>query len=236
MKTPHYLLLTLICLLLKSCSSFNLIEQIDPENKRVPVAIPTAGNEEVYEYKGAFYLPVTVALAKEDMPLITSGCSYSSMFYHRYPNYALDEESKEVYLFRLTDEELFVHVKKNASSGNQNATNAPSFYSEKEFPFAQAKRHRQKDIAGHIAKPNNTGWEAVHRGRNPVNSPYPISVLPVEPGTRSWGNRLAYALLWIPDTAGNLLLKGTESVLMTAGTAVVAVPLGILYLCGERLP
>ena len=33
-----------------------------------------------------------------------------------------------------------------------------------------------------------------------------------------------------------LLLKGTESVLMTAGTAVVAVPLGILYLCGERLP
>ncbi len=35
---------------------------------------------------------------------------------------------------------------------------------------------------------------------------------------------------------GNIVIKGAEITLATASGAVIAIPAGILYLCGERLP
>lgn len=229
---------------LSSCSNLHLVEQIAPEDRRVPVAIPPEHAEYLYELDGAYYIPITVAMAKEELPLITSGMPYAAAAYTGRPTYTPDADTQRVYLFRLEHKELPYEMRPKADK--QATTQAPAFIPETEFPFARAKKHpliskksrcvkitlQQKQL-----KPASTRWEEVHRGPTfDSSAPYPIGVLPVQPGTRSWGNRLAYVPLVVLDAAGNVVLKGTEIAIATAFGSVVAVPVGILYLCGERLP
>lgn len=242
MRSVKYFVL--ICLLLCSCSNLHLVEQIAPEDRRVPVAIPPEYAEYVYELDGTYYIPITVAMAKEELPLITSGMPYAAVVYAGRATYTPDADTQRVYLFRLEHAELPYDLRRKADK--QVATQAPAFIPETEFPFARAKKHPLKPKHSRVMKnsfdreqlkPASTLWEEVHRGPTfDSSAPYPIGVLPVQPGTRSWGNRLAYVPLFVLDVAGNAVLKGAEVAVGTACGAVFAVPVGILYLCGERLP
>lgn len=233
MRTTLFLQI-LLSLMLSNCTNFNLVEQLSPEDRRVPVAIPPLDAQYVYEWQGAYYLPITVAMAKEDMPLLTSGLSDARAVYCSSPRYTIDADTAGVYLFRLTPNELSGKLRTPASSPADSA----AFVPQEDFPYNRAKRHRLKKIypGDNIVRPISTGWNKAYRVWIPNDSPYPIGILPVHPGTRSRGNKLAYALLLVPDAAGNIVIKGAEITIGSAVGAIVALPLGILQLCGVRLP
>lgn len=224
--------------MLGSCTNFNLVEQIDPPDMRIPVAIPPADERYVYEWQGAYYIPITVAMAKEDMPLLTSGLHHAGAIYCDYPRYTPDAATARVYMFRLRAHEISGYIEE-APNESASSDNTPNVIAAKDFPYAHAKRHRLTHGSYHhnILKPASTGWVKAHRGWIfDKDAPYPVDILPMEPGTRSWADWLAYGPLAVLDAAGNIVIKGTEvSIAMTTG-AVIMIPVGILYLCGERLP
>lgn len=238
MKTPYILLLSVVSLLLGSCSNLNLVEQLAPEDRRVPIAIPPKETPFVYEYRGAFYIPITIAMAKEDMPLISSGLSNAGMAYCSYPRYIPDKDTAKVYLFRLTRNEIGGKIASLPRTTQPSPSTAPDYIAHEAFPYKQAKRHRLTNMNDYdnIMRPVSTGWNKAYRVWIPDSEPYPVGILPIVPGTRSLTNRLAYGPLWIMDAAGNIVLKGAEITMGATCGAVMFIPAGILYLCGQRIP
>lgn len=221
-----------------SCTNFNLVEQIAPEDMRIPVAIPPTDEKCVYEWNGAYYIPITVAMAKENMPLLTSGLHHAGAIYCDYPRYTPDAATARVYLFRLRADEISGYIEE-APDTLSSSDHAPAVIAAKDFPYSRAKRHRLTHGSDHynILKPASTGWAKAHRGWiTDADAPYPVDILPVEPGTRSWADWLVYAPLSVLDAAGNIVIKGAETGLAMTTGAVLLLPAGILYLCGERLP
>lgn len=253
MTHPLLHLLTALTLLsLSACTSFNLTEQLS--NRRVPVVIPEKGKAVYYERNGKYYSALTVAMAEEHIPLLSSRNKTPNTFYHGTPTYTPDMSTAQTYLFELTDVETEVLLEsiREVRSGYKYRSRPvrskdkpgyiPPMVKAEDFDFANARRfthtimnERDWIATRHKQFTDESPYEFRRKEQNGVY-PYPIAALPSQELPRSLGQKAALPPVWVLDTAGNLVLNTVEATVIGAGTILASPFIGLLYLCGESLP
>lgn len=237
---------------LSACTSFNLTEQLS--NRRVPVVVPEKKEAVYYELNGKYYSALTVAMAEEHIPLLSSRGKTPGTFYHGTPTYTPDMSTAQTYLFELTNVEtevLLESIKEVRSgykyrSGPVKSKDKPGYIPPMvkagDFDFAKARRFthtimNERDWAAtrHKQFTDDSPYKIRRKEQNGVY-PYPIAALPSQERPRSPGQTAALAPVWVLDTAGNLVINTVEATVMGAGVIIAAPFIGILYLCGESLP
>lgn len=226
----HLLLFLLAAVALSSCTSFNLIEQVNPPDRRVPVVLPIPDNEMVkgkyvlYELNGSYYTKLTVAMAQEDVPLLTEripdkgmSCYVSEVRYTPIPG------TEQVFFFKLNKWEL---QEARITPAKHPKKTMPEMIPEKEFNLKTARKILDPSLTpDYITKPVSTGYIRTSiRSRNPT---YAITCLPIDKGTRGAGYYTKATLLALPDLAGNLLIGATEATIGTVLTIILS-PVALL--------
>ena len=253
MKRPLLHLLTALSLLsLSACTSFNLTEQLTNANKRVPVVLPDKKVATYYKLDGKYYRALTVAMAEEHIPLLTSISNTRRGPYHSFPTYTPDASTAQLCLFQLTHSEAeavqdslkeirggFLYVPSPPKSKDEPGV-IPPMVKAKDFDFTRARRYTIP--LQHIAprtQPTATGYRQYpyyHVWSHESGQPYAITALPTQDSELSTGRKIALAPVWVLDTAGNIVIAATETA-VAIPVGIIGLPiLGILHLCGERLP
>ena len=74
MLTIHKILATtalcLAALVVSGCTKLNLVEQLNPEDRRVPIVDANPKRFTLFELNGSYYVPLTVYMGKEDVPIL----------------------------------------------------------------------------------------------------------------------------------------------------------------------
>ena len=251
MKRPLLHLLTALSLLsLSACTSFNLTEQLT--ERRVPVVLPTPDEATYYELDGKYYCALTIAMAEEHIPLLSSKKKQINSFYQSSPSYTPDMSTAQTYLFQLSEvesEALLEYIKEIRSGyryrsrplkSKDKPGEIPPMIMAQDFDFARARRFTHAAYAERIWKStrkeeyfDNSPYEIK---RKDIAAPYPIAAIPAQEQPPGIGSKLLYGPVWVLDTAGNIAIFTAEAAATAAASVVVLPVLGILYLCGERLP
>lgn len=208
-----------LLLLLGACTSLNLVEQIEPQDKRVPVVVKQQHAEEgiLYEWNGRYYMPLTVAMAKEDIPLLTSRMRNARMFYHSAATYTPVRGTERELLVWLLDHEVESLLELSAGSICQQPPSIGSTALLSSMPAGalankKVKQHKVKAERLRSFRPVLSGWRAFG-WCDDAAAVYPTVCRPIQEGTRSFGNKLVYVPLWVVDAAGNILVNSVECAL-----------------------
>lgn len=234
-RYSFHLLMALCTACLSSCTRLNLVEQLSPPDKRVPIIAESRNPHfTVYELDGNYYLLRTVFMGTEDVPLLTSRFAGWPSMYGKYIVYTPDTSTARDYLFPLTDDEAaramqFIRKLPERPVIKQSDPPHPAqVIAAQDFDFARARRWQEPYTHYHI-RPESAAVTQKH-------SYYSTPEIPGEPGTRSLGNKLALAPVWLADAAGNLLLSTAETAVLIPAFVTAPIGVGLLYLCGGRLP
>lgn len=257
---PVLLLSLLLLFGLSACTRFNLTEQFPAGGRQVPVVLPDTQEAVFYEKEGKFYRALSVAMATENVPLLTSRLRHSMAPYASTTTYNPAPDSARLYLFQLTEDEADILQQTIRAQQRNNGIlisepisaaeppkEIPPVLPAYEFDFTRARKlslklsgqsltnellpyELRRPIATRSGDCEYPSWEL------PATEPYPTAALPAKPGSRSLGKRLALAPVWMADTAGNLVLGCAEST-VTLPLSLIALPiLGIMYICDAELP
>ncbi len=216
------LYLLLPCMSFSGCTRLNLVEQLEPADCRVPI-VDTDNQKRaytLYELDGCYYVPLTVYMGKEEVPLFNK-----HMLKDRDISYTPDLTTGQVWLFPLSDEEVTQCLenikgqKPLAASKQAQKTQAATIVQAKDFDFQRARVFRVKDkfswYAPQSACPSQIGYQY-----------YSPQSLPSDKGSRSWGYYVAYGPVWCADALGNVAIGAVEGVAM----APFAVCIGGMYI------
>lgn len=214
--------LLLPCMIFSSCTRLNLVEQLEPEDRRVPI-VDTDNQKHsytLYELDGCYYVPLTVYLGKEEVPLFSK-----RWLNGRNISYTPDLSTGQVWFFPLSDDEVtecFEHIKGHnplVVPKQAQGAQAPTVVAAENFDFKRARAFRAKvktlRLAPQSASPSQLGKQY-----------YSPQSLPQEKGSRSWGYYVAYGPVWCADALGNVAIGAVEGVAM----APFAVCIGGMYL------
>ena len=231
---------TALCLAVGACVScstrLNLVEQLEPADRRVPIVNRdkarrvqnTRQQFTLYELNGCYYVPLTVYMGKEDVPLFGLRYADSEPLLGKLVRYEPELSTAKVWLFPLTDEEA-AHCLKELHPGQadivvrqpHNASTAPVIDSSSpDFKRARA-----------CGKVLSFCPESLRANQDSTYCTTPC--IPAEKGTRSLGYYAAYGPVWCVDAAGNILLFATESAIAIPGRIVFW---GLVKLAAQTLP
>lgn len=220
---------------LSSCTRLNLVEQLSPPDKRVPIIAESRNPHfTVYELDGNYYLLRTVFMGTEDVPLLTSRFAGWPSMYGKYIVYTPDTSTARDYLFPLTDDEaaralqFIQRLPERPVIKQPAAADKLAVIAAQDFDFARAHRWHEPYTHYHI-RPDSAGVTQRH-------AYYSTPEIAGEPGTSSIGSKLALAPVWVADAAGNLLLAAAETAVLIPAFVAAPVGVGIVYLCGGQLP
>lgn len=213
-----------------SCTRLNLVEQLEPADKRVPIInrqepLPRQGKVPqrvtLYELNGCYYVPITVYMGKEDVPLFGLRFADTETPIAKYVRYTPDPATAQMWLFPLSDEEAThclkeLHPHKGDIEVKQpHDINTAPVIATSTFDYKQARA---------CGKVQSFCPQSVQANQSAAYCTTPR--LPVEKGTRSLGYYLAWGPVWCADAAGNVALFAAESAL--------AIPCGLIF-CGLLL-
>lgn len=234
-RYSFHLLMALCTACLSSCTRLNLVDQLSPPDKRVPIIAESRNPHfTVYELDGNYYLLRTVFMGTEDVPLLTSRFAGWPSMYGKYIVYTPDTSTARDYLFPLTDDEaaralqFIQRLPERPVIKQPAAADKLAVIAAQDFDFDRAHCWHEPYTHYHI-RPESVAVTQKH-------SYYSTPEIPGEPGTRSLGNKLALAPVWLADTAGNLLLSTAETAVLIPAFVTAPIGVGLLYLCGGRLP
>ncbi len=213
-------------LALSSCTSFNLVEQFDAPDKKVPVVIPETEKRTYYELNKVRYLALRVIYAKERTPLFTARMDdFAAPYCQAYKTYTpLPEEQEQLWLFPLTRKEeqaIFGEALSNTPLTPEQLRPIAAV----DFDFQNAKKTESdnpklKRLIPATYMPQSTGGDALTSGTQQHLRMYPTTCLPVIDGKRSWASKTALAPLYVVDTAGNVILCCVEGTALAAGSTL----------------
>lgn len=264
MHSPALLRCVYLALLLliglSSCTRFNLAEQFPPEGRQVPVILPDTHQATFYEKDGKFYRALSVAMATENVPLLSSRLRRQMAPYAGTTTYTPIPHTDSLYLFQLTDDEAdllqqTIRARKRQAvllngepiDEEEPRKEVPPMFRAADFDLSGSRRHTLP-LGNHFSAiprlPREIQFPTATRTDDceypawnlPDNEPRPTAALPVQAGTRSMSKTLLMVPVWTADAAGNLLLGCAEGAI-AAPLSVISLPiLGIMYLCGAELP
>lgn len=198
----------LLCVGLSSCTRLNLVEQLEPDDKRVPIVDTDIKKRAFYQLDGCYYVPLTVYMGKEEVPLFSKHSLRG-----RNISYTPDLSTGQVWLFPLSEDEVAecmenIKGKKPTVALKQAGdAAAPGIVSAKDFDFKRAEVFYTK---------RNFSWYAPESAcpsqlRERYYSPQSI---PAEQGSYSWGYYVAFGPVWCTDALGNVAIGAVEGVAM----------------------
>ncbi len=215
---------TALCLASVGCTRLNLVEQLEPADRRVPIInLNEAGRYQdsrrqftLYELNGCYYVPLTVYMGKEDVPLF--GLRFADMEtpLGRFVRYEPEPATAKLWLFLLTDEEatnclkelnprheeIVVRKSRNAAAATVIAPASPDFRKAralgKVLSFCPESLQPNQD-SGYCSTP----------------------AIPAAEGSRTLGYYAAYGPVWCVDTVGNIVLFAAESAIAIPGGIVL---------------
>lgn len=227
MPTIHRILTTAVLCIAAgacvSCTRLNLVEQLEPADRRVPIVNQdearsmqaTRRQFTLYELNGCYYVPLTVYMGKEDVPLF--GLRYADMetALGKLVRYEPELSTAKVWLFPLTDEEA-AHCLKELHPGQADVVvRQPHDTSTAPVIDSSSPDFKRARSCGKVLC---FCPESLRANQDSTYCTTPC--IPAEKGTRSLGYYAAYGPIWCVDAAGNILLFATES--------AIAIPCGIV--------
>ena len=225
-------------LALSSCTSFNLVEQFDSPDKKVPVVIPETKSRTYYELNNVRYVALRVIYATEHTPLFTARMDDASALYcDANKTYTpIPGAQEQLWLFPLTRKEEQA-IFGDALSSTPLSQEQLRPIAAVDFDFQNAKKTeshnpKRKRLVTATYMPQSTGGDALTRGTQQHLRMYPTTCLPVIGGERSLANKISLAPIYVVDAAGNLILCSVEGAALTVGSAV-ALPFVIGWIIAE---
>lgn len=194
-------------LLVSACHRFNFVEQLDAEDKRVPIishhkTVDEFSNEMIYRHEGNYYCKIPVAYAREHADLVTL------KLYDLGPDFGFDSDllpprsytdvqKWEAYYFPLSDAEVDRLLKRPAGTTKQ------------PLPLKQAKPLKATEPVA--MQPIPLRGERVRYPADSIRFAtydkagycYRISNLPEQAGTRTVSQKLLLVPAYVLDTVGN---------------------------------
>lgn len=211
MTMPSYLRIfvtTAICLigmLLSSCHRFNFMEQLDAEDKRVPIishnkTIDEFDNAVIYLHEGNYYCKIPVAYARESADLVTLkpfdiGPDFGFDSDSLPPRCYTDVQNWDVYYFPLSDTEVDRLLKRPAGTTKQPLplNKAPVLTAAAVMQPIQLRGERVRFPIDSI----------IFAACDKENYCYRICNLPEQEGTRTLSQKLLLVPACALDTVGN---------------------------------
>ena len=214
-------------LALNSCSSFNLVEQLDAEDKKVPVVLPETKGRTYYELNEVRYLALRVIYATEHTPLFTDRTdNFGSLYCQAHKTYTpLAGEKEQIWLFPLTRKEEQA-IFGEALSSTPLTPEQLRPIAAVDFDFQNAKKTesdnpKRKRLIPATYMPKSTGGDALTQGTQQHLRMYPTTCLPTIHGKRTALQTVALAPAYVVDAAGNTVLVCVEGAVMVTAGAVV---------------
>lgn len=214
-------------LALSSCTSFNLVEQFDAADKKVPVVIPETEKRTYYELNEVRYVALRVIYAKERTPLFTARMDdFAAPYCQAHKTYTpLVGEKEQLWLFPLTRKEeqaIFGDALSNTPLSPEQLRPIAAV----DFDFQNAKKTetdnpKRKRLIPATYMPKSTGGDALTSGTQQHLRMYPTTCLPTISGKRTALQTVALAPAYVVDAAGNAVLVCVEGAVMVTAGAVV---------------
>ena len=207
-----------------SCTRLNLVEQLEPADRRVPIVNRdktrrvqnTRQQFTLYELNGCYYVPLTVYMGKEDVPLFGLRYADSETLLGKLVRYEPELSTAKVWLFPLTDEEA-AHCLKELHPGQADVVvRQPHDVSTAPVIDSSSPDFKRARACGKVL-----GFCPESLRANQDSTYCTTPCIPAEKGTRSLGYYAAYGPVWCVDAAGNILLFATES--------AIAIPCHIVF-------
>lgn len=209
---PGILTATALCLVgmlpVSCCHRFNFTEQLDAEDKRVPIisqdkVSDVFSDDVIYLHDGNYYRRIPVAYAKENTAIMTRkvynlpGAYFSSASDLLPPRSYTDVQQWEAYYFPLSDNEVDGLLNRPAGTTKQ--------------PLSLQKAKPLKVSETEAVRPIPLRWV---RGSFAVdslslsaydkeNAYCRIAAMPEQPGERTLSQKLLLAPAWALDAVGN---------------------------------
>ncbi len=207
--------LCLAAVVVSCCTKLNLVEQLNPEDRRVPIVDGKPKRFTLYELNGSYYVPLTVYMGKEDVPILgRRNANVDGLFTERV-SYTPDPATGHVWLFPLSNkeateclEELHPNKTDIAVKQDHDIDTAPIIASSS-FDFKRAR------VCGKVRMFCPQSVQANQNGLY-----YSTPRLPVEKGSRFFGYYVAYGPVWCVDAVGNVVICAAE--------ATVAAPFAVI--------
>ena len=207
--------LCLAAVVVSGCTKLNLVEQLNPEDRRVPIVDANPNHFTLFELKGSYYVPLTVYMGKEDVPILGRLNANVDGPFTKRVCYTPDPTTAQVWLFPLSDkeatkclEELHPNKTDIAVKQEHDIDTAPIIASSS-FDFKRAR------VCGKVRMFCPQSVQANQNGLY-----YSTPRLPVEEGTRSFGYYVAYGPVWCVEAVGNVAIGAAE--------AAVAIPFSVI--------
>ena len=207
--------LCLAAVVVSGCTKLNLVEQLNPEDRRVPIVDANPKHFTLFELNGSYYVPLTVYMGKEDVPILgRRNANVDGLFTERV-SYTPNPATAQVWLFPLSDKEATecleeLHPNKTDITVKQeHDIDTVPIIASSSFDFKRAR------VCGKVRMFCPKSVQANQNGLY-----YTTPRLPVEKGTRSFGYYVAYVPVWCADAVGNVAIGAAE--------AAMAVPCSVI--------
>ena len=217
---------TVLCLaavVVSGCTKLNLVEQLNPEDRRVPIVDANPKRFTLFELNGSYYVPLTVYMGKEDVPILGWRSANVGGPFSERVSYTPDPTTAQVWLFPLSDkeateclEELHPNKTDIAVKQEHDIDTAPIIASSS-FDFKRAR------VCGKVRMFCPQSVQANQNGLY-----YSTPRLPVEKGTRSFGYYVAYGPVWCVDAVGNVAIGAAEAAVAAPFAVILVGMLAIL--------
>lgn len=218
------------------CTKLNLVEQLEPADRRVPIIkrYETDANGRnikrvtLYELNGCYYVPLTVYMGKEDVPIF--GLRWADMETRpgKSVRYTPDPATARVWFFPLSDEEASACLKELHPKKKDIEVKQPHDIDTAPIVAATQFDVKRARVCGKVKR----FWpKSVQASQDASHCTTPR--LPVDEGSRSLGYYVAYGPVWCLDAVGNVAIFATESALAIPGVVIFG---GVLLIVLETFP
>ena len=221
---PRILATSALCLAAMGCTRLNLVEQLEPADRRVPIVNRDKARRvqythpqfTLYELNGCYYVPLTVYMGKEDVPLF--GLRYADMetALGKFVRYEPELSTAKVWLFPLTDEEAANCLKELHPRKEEMVVRQPRAAAAATVIAPTSPDFRKARVLGKVL---SFCPESLQANQDTTYCSTPA--IPAVEGTRTLGYYAAYGPVWCVDAVGNIVLFAAES--------AIAIPGGIVF-------
>ena len=208
-------------LALSSCHQLHVVEQLDAEDKRVPIvnlyeqAIKSSPC--IYEHKGNYYSCLHVAYAKRNVDAITDSSLIRQKNHQSGVWDYTNLSALEAYYFPLSDDEV------DSIQGLPRGTTKQPISADKltviKVTDAPKMRKHPVKYSGMYALRNPKSAKILARNND---GEYQTGALPIIPGKRTTTQKLLLGPAYLVDYAGNTVIIAVEGPLSIAASVLAA--------------